>query len=500
MNIFDPHHRKAPVLLAISIGLFLLLDVAMLMLNFHITAEVTSDALEINLAGRQRMLSQRMSKAVFQIDESRLQDPSSQILSTEFGKVFSLFTETLRGFEFGGLVTDAKGNRVHFDGLTSDQELALIAQANEELKPLLPLYDQFTQSGFDQTLLQNLRRRLAEKNNKLLFLMNELTNTVESASNSKTQRLRLIQTVTFILALFNFVHIIVLFRRIHLQSQQMIESMQALFEGTNAALLVFSKEHELIFSNAFARYLFDYKETDFTGLNRRKLLVSENNSTFAVCSDGAKFEIEMHTRMLQLHGHTVEVVTVVDISHHKSTERRLSEMANRDELTGLFNRRVLPDIFHTEMERAMQNEISLACFFIDLNGFKDINDIYGHEAGDFLLKRLAQRLMRQMRNHDTIFRYGGDEFVILVPMKDSDDSIRRVSDKLVQIVNSPVVLPDGKEICVFISAGVSVYPQDATHRDGLIAAADSTMYKIKADGGGILRYGDQTPIFSGKTV
>lgn len=190
MNIFDPHHRKAPVLLAISIGLFLLLDVAMLMLNFHITAEVTSDALEINLAGRQRMLSQRMSKAVFQIDESRLQDPSSQILSTEFGKVFSLFTETLRGFEFGGLVTDAKGNRVHFDGLTSDQELALIAQANEELKPLLPLYDQFTQSGFDQTLLQNLRRRLAEKNNKLLFLMNELTNTVESASNSKTQRLR----------------------------------------------------------------------------------------------------------------------------------------------------------------------------------------------------------------------------------------------------------------------------------------------------------------------
>lgn len=498
MKLFNPHHRKAPLLLAVSIGLFLLLDVAMLALNYNITAQVASDALSINLAGRQRMLSQRMSKAVFQIDESRLQTPATQILSSEFDKVFSLFSETLRGFEKGGEVTDAKGSKVPFEALASEEARSLIQQANEELKPLLPLFERFRQSGLDLELLQRLRHTLAEKNNKLLFLMNELTVSVENASKAKTARLRLIQTVTFILALFNFVHIIVLFRRINHQSQQMIESLQALFEGTNAALLVFSSQEELIFSNSFARYLFDYREDDFTGRHRRKLLINENNSMMAVRSDGSKFDIELHTRMLQLQGQTVEVVTVVDITHHKSIERRLSELANRDELTGLFNRRVLPDIFRMEMDRAAQNEISLACFFIDLNGFKMVNDNYGHDAGDFLLKRMAQRLMHQMRSNDIIFRYGGDEFVMLVPMVDREGSIRRVSEKLVQVINSPVVLPDGTELCVSISAGISVYPQDATHRDGLIAAADSTMYEIKNQGGGILRYGHKTPLFSPK--
>ena len=102
MRTLRQNTSQTPIILGISIGLFLLLDITMLALNYQITHQVSVDALAINLAGRQRMLSQRMSKAVFQIDESDLASDHSLKLEKEFGKVFNLFTETLNGFEYGG--------------------------------------------------------------------------------------------------------------------------------------------------------------------------------------------------------------------------------------------------------------------------------------------------------------------------------------------------------------------------------------------------------------
>lgn len=157
----------------------------------------------------------------------------------------------------------------------------------------------------------------------------------------------------------------------------------------------------------------------------------------------------------------------------------LERVANHDGLTGLPNRNLLLDRLGQAIASSRRNQKGFAVCFVDLDGFKPINDNYGHEAGDYVLKEVGRRLNQTIRENDTVARLGGDEFVvILVDIEERSDCNITLYRILIAIKNS-ITLPQGIEVSVSLSMGVTVYPEDPGTPSELIEHADQAMYLAK---------------------
>lgn len=156
-------------------------------------------------------------------------------------------------------------------------------------------------------------------------------------------------------------------------------------------------------------------------------------------------------------------------------------MATHDDLTRLPNRTLIKErIEQALLQHARHNEI-LALLFIDLDGFKEVNDRFGHDAGDELLVKLADILKDTVRKSDTVARFGGDEFVILLTGLLSRDDAAIVAQKILYQFSQPVTLSVGP-VQVGASIGIAIYPEDGTDSAKLLKVADSLMYRIKQQG------------------
>jgi len=162
----------------------------------------------------------------------------------------------------------------------------------------------------------------------------------------------------------------------------------------------------------------------------------------------------------------------------KLSETRLHQMAWYDALTGLPNRVLFQDRFDMALRRARRDKEHLALLYLDLDGFKEINDRYGHEIGDELLCEVAQRLNECVREADTIGRRGGDEFTILLTNIQDPDFVDKVNQRIRSALNAPLEL-DGHRLTVSTSIGVAVYPDHGDERDRLFRHADANMYTVK---------------------
>lgn len=158
----------------------------------------------------------------------------------------------------------------------------------------------------------------------------------------------------------------------------------------------------------------------------------------------------------------------------------LSQQALHDSLTGLPNRRHFKTMILEKLELAKQGDHSFALLFIDLDGFKAINDIYGHHTGDSLLVEVARRLKSATRSRDFIARLGGDEFLALMDINGDDDAIR-VANHLIKAISNPYHL-EGSKLRVSASVGIAVYPQNGETRRALMVNADAAMYRAKSMG------------------
>ena len=152
--------------------------------------------------------------------------------------------------------------------------------------------------------------------------------------------------------------------------------------------------------------------------------------------------------------------------------------AYHDELTGLPNRALLLDRLNQALVRAKRQHKQLALLLLDLDGFKDVNDRLGHIAGDKLLQRVAERLLSCIRGSDTACRYGGDEFVVLLPEVDDQNRALVVAGEIHARLAKPYMVDD-YSIAVTASIGVAVYPLDGTTENDLIKQADVAMYLAK---------------------
>lgn len=158
---------------------------------------------------------------------------------------------------------------------------------------------------------------------------------------------------------------------------------------------------------------------------------------------------------------------------------RVQELTVTDDLTKLYNSRFMHDRLHHEVERAKRFKYDLSMIFVDLDYFKDVNDNYGHLRGSKLLKEIAQLFVHLIRGIDIACRYGGDEFLIIMPSTTKDNA-HKVAEKLRGALNESVFLKDeGLSIKLTASFGVATFPHDAADKDELIHKADNAMYRVK---------------------
>ncbi|NVJ60008.1 MAG: EAL domain-containing protein [Gammaproteobacteria bacterium] len=175
------------------------------------------------------------------------------------------------------------------------------------------------------------------------------------------------------------------------------------------------------------------------------------------------------------------VIVFSNITEKRLAEEKLSFLARYDSLTGLPNRNLFHDRLDHAMALATRRNHKVAVMFIDLDGFKKVNDSYGHQAGDLLLKRTADLISDCIREEDTLARLSGDEFLLIIEEFQSTDQLTAVADKILATMAQPIEI-GGAQIVVTCSIGISQYPLDAKDVESLMKYADTAMYHAKENG------------------
>jgi len=178
-------------------------------------------------------------------------------------------------------------------------------------------------------------------------------------------------------------------------------------------------------------------------------------------------------------------ITLRDVTERKHQEQRLTYMAGHDSLTGLMTRVRFCEELTAAVARAQRKHSRLAVLFMDLDGFKAVNDTYGHEQGDALLTAFARRLSFACRTGEFVGRLGGDEFTLMAEDLTAGDEML-MAQRILKVLSRPFDLA-GASFKVPVSIGIAVYPEGGSTADELLASADSAMYVAKQSGGNAYR-------------
>jgi diguanylate cyclase (GGDEF)-like protein/PAS domain S-box-containing protein len=236
--------------------------------------------------------------------------------------------------------------------------------------------------------------------------------------------------------------------------------------GGNPRILK-SGRHDPSLYESLWQNLLSGKSADNILINRRK--------------DGSFFTVESSiTPMRSPSGKITHFIQIQkDVSQRIQKDREIWNLANIDPLTGLFNRAAFLTRLKSEIRRSARDAYSLILLFLDLDGFKEINDTMGHAAGDRYLKVIAERLLNSVRTNDLVARLGGDEFVILLTEVSDIMTTTSFVTKILERLSMPVMI-DEREIHTSSSIGLSTYPKDAVDGEDLLRKADIAMYQVKS--------------------
>ena len=188
-----------------------------------------------------------------------------------------------------------------------------------------------------------------------------------------------------------------------------------------------------------------------------------------------------------------------EISERIRAQKELTHLATHDTLTGLPNRALFTEQLSSNLFHAERRNNTLALLFMDLDGFKQVNDTHGHEAGDKLLVEVARRMKEAVRREDLVARTGGDEFIIILNDLSTQSDAELIAHKLIAAINQPVICND--TIChIGISIGIAFYPDNATNPDALIRHADDAMYSAKKAGKNCYHISSSTQLTAGQNL
>ena len=209
---------------------------------------------------------------------------------------------------------------------------------------------------------------------------------------------------------------------------------------------------------------------------------------------GAEISIEVYGNTVTLNGKRVLVNVIQDITERNRAEQeiqalqeKLQEQSMRDSLTGLYNRRYLEDAVERELRLAERHKYPVSLILGDLDHFKQVNDQYGHLAGDEVLRSFSLLLGRSSRSSDINCRYGGEEFLLIMPRMTAVDATERAELLRNELATTPITF-DIRQIAVTASFGISSYPANGQTLDQLIAAADKALYAAKEAGRNLVQF------------
>lgn len=289
----------------------------------------------------------------------------------------------------------------------------------------------------------------------------------------------------------------------------MLRMLSSAVENSPASIVITDKKGLVEYVNPAFSLMTGYSRDEALGQNPRIMKSGEQTAEFYrdmwetlmrgevwrgefhnTHKDGSLFwESASISPITDMHGEISHFVAVKEnITDKKAMLEQLEHMARFDMLTGLSNRRMFLERLAQSVEIARRTERRFALLYIDLDGFKQINDSYGHDAGDLVLKTVSSRLLDSVRLSDTVGRMGGDEFTVALGAINHYDDAGQVAEKILEALRRTITLPNGASGRIGASIGISVFPDDADSGDQLLAAADNAMYEVKHNGNGGFRF------------
>ena len=288
--------------------------------------------------------------------------------------------------------------------------------------------------------------------------------------------------------------------------------LKTLFQNTQNSILIFEPNGQIVNANPAATSVLGYNRAEILKYRIYDLISSLSPSDFsddpsdtsklakalptkngdvemiATGKDKQSIPISVSANVIPYENQPTRFfVFFKDITEKKRAEQRLDRLARYDSLTRLKNRNSFIDTLEVSIQQHNRAGDELSIFFIDLDRFKAINDRMGHEVGDALLVAAADRLNMCCRNTDTIARWAGDEFVLLLTQQSQNRSAITVAEKIVKAFEAPFII-DNREIHSSCSIGIAKFPNDGNDADALISRADHAMYQAKNEGAGTFRF------------
>ena len=477
--------RRSPMsAIAAAVALFVVLDISVLAINLWIAHELDETSVEINLAGRQRMLSQRMTKAALKNiaapDGSRIAASEVELLDAA-----ALFDETLQTFADGGELTAGDGRRIRMQAIADPVAVELLAQARTLWRPIMQTIRNLGLEGAAPAREQ-IAQALTVHEGELLDLMNRLTTRIETVSLQRTRILRGIQTGAFILALCNFALVIVLlfarYRAASLRGQQ----LQGMIDQVAAGVCLLDQHGQVTAANPAALRILGETEQDLIGRRVEHALHEQAGVWRGERPDGTPFHVTLSFGEVETEQGRIPLATLLDMSERVDAEAQLRQLALHDPLTGLPNRRMLDDRLQIALAQTQRARHKVGVAMVDLDGFKPINDAFGHAVGDSVLLAVGQRLTACARAGDTVARLGGDEFVCVFCDLNDRAELDALGARLLDALIQPLAL-DQVSVPLNASIGLALAPDNGLDAEHLLAAADRAMYAAKMAGGHTLR-------------
>jgi diguanylate cyclase (GGDEF)-like protein/PAS domain S-box-containing protein len=274
---------------------------------------------------------------------------------------------------------------------------------------------------------------------------------------------------------------------------------RGLFESAHDAIVIFETDDQVILeANNRACEIYGYSRTELVGMSLwrivkdaaggsqrlRDLLAGKGEASFEAAhlrKDGAEMTVEVNAAVVTHQGRPAVLYISRDVTERKRMEETIRALAMHDPLTGLPNRKLLYDRLGVAIAAARRNRHMLALMYLDLDGFKGVNDRLGHAAGDELLVAISRRLAGALRDSDTVGRMGGDEFTVLISDVPSGEAAREIARKILSELRKPVSV-DGEQMTVTASLGFALFPKDGGTPDELLRCADAAMYRAKGAG------------------
>ncbi len=283
------------------------------------------------------------------------------------------------------------------------------------------------------------------------------------------------------------------------------ERIRAITNSANEAIIMMDYNGNISYWNPAAHRILGYTREEAIGKNLHELIAPERfrpahlaafsefqktgqgnaiGKTLELAArrkDGQEIDIELSLSAVKIKEEWHSVGIIQDITERKKTEEHMKHLATYDFLTDLPSMGLARDRLSVALNMARRYKKTVALMFVDLDDFKTVNDTLGHDAGDYVLKQVAKRLLSCVRETDTVARFGGDEFLIIATEINAPENAAQIAEKVIQLISQPMIF-NGQQALVGTSIGIAFFPEHGENMDQLIQQADKAMYKVKNAG------------------